>query len=311
MTFYERFRTEIARYADGVHRLGPPARPEAVAGLPAELASFLRSFDGADLFIDAVTLHDAAGLRRDGRLLVIGATQDGDTLALDLDRDPPPVLRLEADTGETLEEGTSFARWIEGYVAAEAIVYDREGDFREGIFGDEGEALDPRAVIRRERKALKIDPAAPAPAWRLARALVRVGKPDEAERVLEEVVAHAPRFAWAWFDLGGVRRAAGRLAEAEAAFARAAEAQPDYEPAGYFAAQAARAAAERGDEPARAAHATRALALDPDVARAQKEAARASLADGKTAEAREAAATAAALAPRDVEVLDILKRAKG
>jgi tetratricopeptide (TPR) repeat protein len=311
VTFYERFRGEVARYADGVHRLGSPARAEAVAGLPDELASFLRSFDGADLFIDAVTLYAAADLRRDGELLVFGATQDGDTLALDLARDPPPVLRLEVDTGETLEEGTSFARWIEGFVAAEAIVYDREGEFREGIFGDEGEALDPRAVIRRERKALKVDPEAPAPSWRLARALERTGKAAEAERILVDVVVRSPRFAWAWFDLGRVRRAAGRLAEAEEAFAFAAEAQPDYEPAGYFAAQAARAAAERGDERARAAHAARALELDPGVARAQKAAAQSLLDEGKTGDAREAAATAAAVAPRDLETLDLLKRARG
>ncbi len=309
MTFYERFRGEIARYADGVHRLGPPARADAVAGLPAELASFLRSFDGADLFIDAVTLFDAAGVRRDGGLLVFGATQDGDTLALDLGRDPPPVVRVEADTGEALEEGTSFARWLEGYVAAEGTVYDREGEFREGIFGDEGEALDPRAVIRRERKALKVDPDAPAPSLRLARALERTGKAAEAERILAGVVARSPRFAWAWFDLGRLLRAAGRLAEAEGAFARAAEAQPDYEPAGYFAAQAARAAAERGDERARAAHAARALDLDPGVARAQKAAARSLLDEGKTADAREAAAVAAAVTPRDVETLDLVKRA--
>src|SRR5262249_23251006 len=204
----------------GASRRRRRARAGGAAGPPAELASFLRSFDGADLFIDAVTVYAAGSLRREGGLLVFGATHDGDTLALDLGRDPPPVVRVEADTGEALEEGTSFARWIEGYMAAEAIVYDREGEFRDGIFGDDGEALDPRAVIRRERKALKLDPEAPAPLLRLARALERTGRAAEAERILAGVVARSPRFAWAWFDLGRLRRAAGRLADAEEAFAR-------------------------------------------------------------------------------------------
>ena len=51
--FFERFRTEIASYAEGVFRLGEPATAAQVKGLPAELAAFLRSWNGAELFIDA------------------------------------------------------------------------------------------------------------------------------------------------------------------------------------------------------------------------------------------------------------------
>jgi tetratricopeptide (TPR) repeat protein len=308
VSFYERFRSEVARYAAGVHRLGAPARAESLAGLPDELASFLRSFDGADLFIDALTIFDAAGLTREGELLVFGATGNGDSLALDLARPGRPVVRLEADTGEVLDEGTGFERWIDGYMAGEATIYDAEGEFREGSFDDGGEDLAPRAAIRRERKALKLDPFAPAPALRLARALGLVGQSAEAEALLAALVDRAPTFAWARFDLGRLRRALGRGAEAEEAFVRAAEAQPGYEPSGYFAANAARIAAERGDEPARARHATRALALDPEVGRAQKAAAQSLLAEEKPDEAREAAAIAAAVLPRDLEVMDLLRQ---
>src|SRR5262245_19418473 len=100
--FFERFRSEIARYADGVHRLGDPAPASAVTGLPDELASFLRSWNGADLFVDAVELFPAEGIRRADGLVQFGRAGD-DCLALD---PGGRVLRVEEDTGEALVEGT-------------------------------------------------------------------------------------------------------------------------------------------------------------------------------------------------------------
>lgn len=301
--FFERFRAEVARYADGVHRLGDPARPAALKGLPAELASFLRSFDGADLFVDALTIRDAAHVAREGELVVFGETATGDRLALD---PGGRVLRLEEDTGEALVEGTSFARWIEALVVADGVLYDREGDFREGLFDEDSDELTPAAAEKRERKALKLDPDAPAPAWRLARALERSGRAAEAEKLLRRAVAGDPDFGWAWFDLAKLARAAGRLEDAEAAFARAAECGGDH--AGFFAAHAARAAAERGDDAARARHAARAVELDPLVTQAQRRAAASRLEEGAREEAKEHVALAAAVAPRDLDVLALRKK---
>jgi tetratricopeptide (TPR) repeat protein len=305
--FFERFREEVARYAEGVHRLGPPARPPDVAGLPAELAAFLRSWNGAELFIDALIVSEAAEIEREGELVIFGRTATGDRLAIDPSRPGEPVVRLEEDTGEVLVEGTSFSRWLEGYIAAEGVIYDREGEFREHVFDDSGEELLPQASERRERKALKLDPGAPAPSWRLARALERLGRKDRAARILAEL---PPEFGWARFDLGRLQRDAGQLDEAEAAFATAAEADPTYEHAGYFAAHAARTAAARGDEPARARHAARALELAPGVARAQRDAAARLLEEERPADALEAAEIALAVTPRDLAARDLLARAR-
>ena len=306
MQFFERFRAELARYAEGVHNLGPPARADEVRGVPDELASFLRSWNGGELFVDAVSLRPADGLEREGELLVFGESAGGDRLALDA---AGRVVRLEEDTGELLVEGSGFARWLEAYVVGEGVVYDREGEFREDVFDDSGEELLPEAAERRERKILKLDPGAPAPAWRLAKALARLGKPDKAARVLEELVARAPDFAWAWFDLGRLQRDAFRLEEAEAAFARAA-ADDGYEHAAYFAAHAARTAAARGDEAARARHAARALALDPSLPNAQRAAAELLLEEERTDEALEAAELARALRPGDLQTMALIKRAR-
>lgn len=298
--FFDRFREEIHKYAAGVHTLGEPASAADVEGLPQELASFLRSWNGAELFIDAYSIRPSQRLEREGDLLVFGDAADGDRFAL---RPDGAVVRLEADTGEVLIEGTSFARWLEGLVAAESVIYDREGEFRDGVFDDTGEELKPEAIVRRERKALRVDPDAPAPAWRLARALARLSKKAEAVRTLERVIALAPSFSWARFDLAKLLCAEGRHEEAEAAFAAAAEADPSSEFAGYFAAHAARVAAERGDEEARRRHAARALVLNPDIARQQREAARSQLAAGHREEARELLAIAAAVNPKDLEVI--------
>lgn len=302
--FYERFRAELARYAEGVHHLGEPAASAVVRGLPAQLAAFLRSWNGAELFVDAVVVRPAAEVIKDGDLWIFGATANGDRLALD---ETGKVLRLEEDTGETLVEGTSFARWLEGYVVAESVIYDREGEFRDDIFDESGEELLPEAAEKRERKALKVDAGAPAPAWRLAKALARLGLEEKAVRVLEELVTASP-FNWAWFDLAKLRRAAGDLEGAETAFASAAEADPTYEHAGYFAAHAARAALARGAEPARKTHAARALELDPELAAAQKQAAENLLDEGRTDEAREAAEIVKALRPSDLQAIELLKR---
>ena len=301
--WFERFREEVARYADGVHLLGPPAEEAALAGLPAELAAFLRSWDGADLFVDAVTIASARALAREDDLLVFGHTASGDRLALD---PAGRVLKLEEDTGERLVEGTSFARWLEALAAAEAVFYDREGEFHEGVFDEGREDPTPEAVARREKKALRLDPGAPGPSWRLARALERLRRPREARRLLEEVCAAEPRFAWAWFDLGRLRRAAGEGAGAEDAFVRAAEASEEH--AAWFSAHAARAAAEAGDEAARARHAARAAALDPALPGSQRRAAEARLADGERREAAELLALALAVAPRDLESLALKRK---
>jgi tetratricopeptide (TPR) repeat protein len=304
--FFERFRAEIARYAEGVHQLGAPASAAEVSGLPDGLAAFLRSWNGGELFVDALSLSPAAEVSREGDRVIFGRTATGDRLAVD--GVTGAVLRIEEDTGETLVEGTSFARWIEGLAVAEGVVYDREGEFRDGVFDESGEELLPETAEKRERKALKVDPGAPAPAWRLAKALARLGRRDKATAVLAELTAREPLFAWAWFDLAKLERDAGRLAEAEAAFARAAEADPEYDHAGYFAAQAARVAADRGDDAARAGHAARALALDPELLRRQREAAERLVEDGRAEEAAEAAGLVKALRPGDLQATALLQR---
>ena len=308
--FFDRFREEVAGYAEGVHRLGGPAAAAALAGVPdAELRDFLASWDGAELFIDAYTIRTAAELEREGAMLWFGETALGDQLGIDVDGGGR-VVRLEEDTGELLVEGSSFARWLDATVVADGVLYDREGEWLDDVFDEDRDELAPAAAAKREKKALKLDPDAPAPAWRLAKAQERSGDAASARKTLEALVTRAGDFAWAWFDLGRLRRADDEGEAAEAAFVAAADAgaRQGSELAGWFAAHAARVAADRRDETARARHAARALELDPEVARAQRRAAQARVDEGAMAEARELVALAAALLPRDLEVAELTRR---
>jgi tetratricopeptide (TPR) repeat protein len=65
---------------------------------------------------------------------------------------------------------------------------------------------------------------------RISLALVHAAAGDDAtaEALLEQVVAEFPDSAVAWGELGILRRRAGRLAEADAAYRRALEADTDY-----------------------------------------------------------------------------------
>jgi tetratricopeptide (TPR) repeat protein len=306
--YFDRFRAEVADYAEGVHRLGDPVAARDRHDLPEEMAAFYESWDGAELFIDAYVIRPLGGLEHEDELLWFGDSALGDHFALD-PRDGR-VLRLEEDTGELLVEATSFSRFVEALVVAEGVYYDREGDFLEDVFGDEGDEIGAAARVKREKRALKIDPDAPAPTWRLARALEKQDDAEGARKLLEKLVVREPGFAWAWFDLGRLRMKDGELPGAQEAFEKAAEAgaAAEHEQAGWFCAHAARVAAERKDEPARARLAARALELDPEVARAQRRAAQDRVDDDRLDEARELVALAAALLPRDLEVAELRRR---
>jgi tetratricopeptide (TPR) repeat protein len=299
----ERVMDALRAYADGVHQLGEPAAAMD-ADLPEGVRAVWQAMDGAELFHGELVLYPrAAWTREAGKLHVGEMGEDGLWVALD----GGAVWRLEESTGEWIEEGSSADRWLSGWVDAEALLYDREGEFNEGAIDEEGE-LTPETEIARARALLKRDRRAAAPRWRLARALVRGGKVKAAREELEELVAQHPRFAWAWYDLARASEALGELAGAREEAVAAAEADSAYEHAGFFLAWAARLAMLAADEPARVALAARALAADGRLAERQLDGARASLEAGEVSGARELCEVALALAPRDLAALDLVRQ---
>jgi tetratricopeptide (TPR) repeat protein len=299
----ERLRGALAEYADGVHRLGGPAAA-LDADLPPALAAVYRAFDGADFFHEALTLLPVSDWQRDGGRVRVGE-MGGDALWVDLATGE--VWRLEEDSGEWLCEGTQFDRWLWGWVEAEAVLYDREGEFRAGVIGPQGD-LTAGTAIEHERRLLRRDRSAASPRWRLARALARAGKVEAARRELELVVEEHPRFGWAWYDLARLSEALGELAGAREEALAAAEADPSYEHAGFFLGWAARLAALAGDEAARAELAERARSADDALGQRQLDGARASLEAGELDAAGELVQVALALEPRNLGALDLQRQ---
>ena len=132
--FFDRFRSAIARLPAGLIRARPPAAPDDIAraeaklgrALPAAYASFLRSFDGADLFHETVVI---AGVGRGAPRALTALAQDrpgelvfaealwGDRYALDADE---RVLRYDAGADERALAGSSFDRWLDATDRARA-----------------------------------------------------------------------------------------------------------------------------------------------------------------------------------------------
>jgi Tfp pilus assembly protein PilF len=286
----------------GLHDVDPPA-PRLPSGLPEPLIDFYARCDGARLFIDSIEIAPSADVVARGELWVFG-TLEGEDLLID---DRGRVWRSDESLDDLVCEGTKLDRWLAGVVDAIAVLYDEEGEFADGIFDEDGELL-PAVGERQLRAALKRDPGAPGPRWRLAHALLAQDTAALARAELEEVVAHEPGFAWAWLDLAKISERVGELSGAVDEARAAADAAADHPQAGYFQAQLARLALRAGDEATRAAAARRAADLAPDLKAAQLEGARASLAEGDVASARGLIDLLRAVWPRDLEVLELAGR---
>jgi len=286
----------------GLHDVEPPAA-RLPSGLPEPLIDFYARCDGARLFIDSVELAPSADVVQRGDHWVFG-TLEGEDLLID---GRGRIWRSDESLDDLVCEGTKLDRWLAGVVDAIAVLYDEEGEFADGIFDEDGELV-PAVGERQLRAALKRDPAAPGPRWRLAHALLAQDSAALARAELEEVVAHEPGFAWAWLDLAKISERVGELSGAVDEARAAADAAADHPQAGYFQAQLARLASRAGDEATRATAARRAAELAPELKAAQLEGARASLADGDAASARGLIDLLRAVWPRDLEVLELAGR---
>jgi tetratricopeptide (TPR) repeat protein len=318
--YFERFREALAGYAEGVHRLGEPASEQAIARAAEELGravpevhlDFLRSWDGVELFHEELVIHGTSILveRNRGEAerapadLLIAQSSAGDRYFIE--GETGRVIEHEGETGLAWAVGSSFARWLDAAMARGGAVYDREGEFREGVFA--GDELAPEVALKLARRLTRIDPEASKAHYELGKALAEAGQTRPALRALEQAAALDEAAVWAWFDLGRLRLDDGDAAGAEAAFAHASAGDPEYEHTGYFAAWAARAALAAGDAAAAERHRAHALALDPAIVARQIAAAEHELEAGRRDRARELCELALAVAPRDMKALDLRTR---
>jgi tetratricopeptide (TPR) repeat protein len=296
----------LAEAPPGLHELELPASA-LPAGLPEPLIELYACCDGGRVFLDAIELAPVAEVAQlsPGRWRF--AAVDGDAVALDA---RGRVWRFDPSLDDDVLDGTLLDRWLAGIVDATALLYDRDGEFAEDAFDDDGE-IAPAIRERQLRAQLRRDPAAPGPRWRLALALRAQGATESARDELEQVVADEPAFAWAWLDLARISEELGELGGAidEARMGAQTAEGARHAQAGYFWAQVARLARRAGDEPLRAEAATRTSLLAPTLRRAQIDGARDCLAGGDPASARGLVELLLAVWPRDLEVLALARDA--
>ncbi|MGH9887224.1 MAG: tetratricopeptide repeat protein, partial [bacterium] len=176
----------------GLHDVALPAA-QLPSGLPEPLIDLYARCDGARLFLDSIELAPSVEVVVDDDRWRFGTLEDED---LEIDR-RGRIWRTDASLDDLVCEGTRLDRWLAGVVDAVAMLYDDEGEFRDGCFDEEGELV-PEVGERQLRAMLRRDPGAPGPRWRLAHALLSQDRTTEARAELEETVAHEPGFAWAW-----------------------------------------------------------------------------------------------------------------
>ena len=308
--FFERFRAAIGRLPVGLIRVPPPADPADIAraeaalgrALPAAYASFLRSFDGADLFHETLLL---AGVGPQAALplgrvrqdhpgeLIFAEAASGDRFGLD---DRGRVVRHDEGAEERGISGSSFPRWLDATVAREQILFGPDGEYAPDLYDAAGEELLPVVALRQSERALKADPDAPEAEHARGLALARLDRREAALQAFARAAALDDENPWPLFDLGRTALALDRADDALAAFRRAAALEPG--PTGArLLAWAARAAMAGGDRPAAAVLRGEALARDPELAQGLERAVREAIEQDDPEAGREATALLEAITP--------------
>ena len=325
--FYEAFRSTLAAWPDGVHRAGSPAQgadlvsAAAALGrpLPRELLDFLGSWNGALVFHESVALFGVGEKAEGGDLvratrgavaagacapgeIVVGETGDGGLCALAEDG---RVWLVEDD--ERWPVGSSLERFVAAVCAHEAVLFDRDGEYREGAFEPGGERLVPALAAAAAKRAIAADPVAARWHFELGVALAGT-QPEQAARALAEAGRLFPEGPFVHHELGKLQAKRGRAADAAAAFEAAFDADPEHASAAFFLLEAARAARQAGQDARADALGRRALTLDGGIAARLREAAEQQLEDGQKDAAAELVALARQAAPRDLQLLALARR---
>ncbi len=309
----DRLEERLMAAPPGLHRVGDPAEPAAlaVAGLPATAALLWARYDGIEAGVEmarilslaeideATEAADAEGLLRPGDRVVGEIGRDLLVLPADPYEEGADVVLVE-EGGERIPEASTAAHLALGLVVEAAVLFDDDGEFRDELYGEDGE-LTEAAQRRLYRRRLDYDPDAPRARLRLAQLLRAAGELRAAASELKQVLRRAPELPWAHEALGRVREAEGETAEAcEAYLAAAGFMDPvDPELAAYFRARACRCA--EGEQ--RVAIAARVREARPEFAREQVEAAKALLEREAFAEAAEVVALGLAVQAGQVELL--------
>ncbi len=228
MAFFESVRLALSRHPVGVHDLASGASPSTLNALlvrlpalrSAEFFDFLSTWNGGSMFHESLCLRSAEDVAQvsTGQFL-IGESSDG-TLWLD---EQGRVLVVDAEEPDPLSAGSDFATWLDVVMAREALLLDRDGEFRD-VFEEEDGVLQPEIRRKRAQLGRKRDAQATLYPVELAELALEAGDDDKARSLLGDAVSLSGPLGPAWELLGALERQAGDKEAAHASYLRAAQA---------------------------------------------------------------------------------------
>lgn len=315
----DRLEERLAAAPEGLHHAGPPATAAAIeaAGLPPAAAMLHRRYDGLEIasgdaailattqVLAATRVAESEGRLRPGDIVIAERGRDVYVLPADPWEEGGDVVVVD-EGGDRLPEASTLAHLALGWVAEAGVLYGQDGEFRDDLFGEDGDLL-PAVTRKLLRRRLDVDPDAPRARLELARALLREGEARAAAAELRTTLERAPELSWAHHELGQALAAQGDLEQASAAHRRAADTCPDPDLQAYFWAWAARRATGEAREQA----AAQVLKRRPRFAAEQAKAAQELLEREEPDTARDVIALGLAIAPRNLELLELQARATG
>lgn len=230
MSFFESVRLALARHPVGVHSLASPATAadlasaeQRVGTLPCDdYREFLTTWNGGSMFHESLTLFPASSLFRPSpERLQIGECSDGQIFLDGQGR----VRVMDEEEPDPLTAGSDFATWMDVVMAREALLIDRDGEFRD-VFDEEDGVL--KTEVRRKRAQLgrKRDRGASLYPLELAELALEDGDDEQAKQLLTEAVERDPQAGPAWELLAALYRQSSELDVAHDAYLRAASATP-------------------------------------------------------------------------------------
>jgi hypothetical protein len=322
-TLLDRIEDRLVDAPIGLHHVGDPANGDALAraGLSEDAVALWSRWDGIEFGNAEARLlkladqdqateeANAAEILREGDR-VIGEIGLALLIApADPWEEGGDVVLVE-DDGERAPYASSVIRLALGLIAEMSVLYDDDGEYREGLFDEHGELM-PRAERRLLRRRLDFDEDAPFPRFRLGQLLRRNGELRAARAELRRVLHCAPEFCWAHWELGRVelelaaREDHDATDEARAAARESFKAAADKASDSHLRALFLGWQALASEGPERERLAAEVLQLDPGFVSAREAGLREAIEDEDGARARELLGLGLAIAPRHLGLLEL------